>query len=262
MNNNILSKRSVLLMATMLSAMMLAASSMPSLVLTRAFAQGDVFEDDEVGQSNPNSAKQEDIPDVDALLTQLAGGSTSEEGRSDGEVEDNRLTQLAGGSTSEEGRSDGEVEDNRITVDPIAQTKVETGVNVNVDTHVIMDEENCEDANDEVNQANVQSADQEGRSDGEVGDNSFYVSPKFQTSEQVAYNVNVDTDVILADGCGMPTDELNQANVQSADQEAGSDIKTGDEGSMIIIPTNQRSDQISRNIGIDNDIIQPVDLPL
>src|SRR5829696_7707211 len=178
---------------------------------------------------------QVDIPDVEALLTQASPDSTSEEDTSGSEVGDNN-----------------------VIVDPITNTAVEADTNVNTDTHVITDPEDCEEANDEVNQANAQSAgQQEGRSDGEVGDNGVFVSPKTQTATEFALNLNVDTDIILVDGCNTPSDELHQANAQSADQRTGSDVEAGS-GSTVKIPSTQRVDAIARNIGIDNNVMQPV----
>jgi len=234
MNKNTLSNKSVFLIAAMLlSGMMLATSSVP----TRAFAQVD-------------------IPDVEALLTQASPDSTSEEDTSGSEVGDNNV--IPTDSTSEEDTSGSEVGDNNVIVDPITNTAVEADTNVNTDTHVITDPEDCEEANDEVNQANAQSAgQQEGRSDGEVGDNGVFVSPKTQTATEFALNLNVDTDIILVDGCNTPSDELHQANAQSADQRTGSDVEAGS-GSTVKIPSTQRVDAIARNIGIDNNVMQPV----
>src|SRR5215203_703023 len=133
--NKILSNKSVLLIATMLSTMMLATSSMASLVPVTAFAQ-------------------EDIPDIEALVTQVSPDSTNDEDTS-----------------NNAGSGD-------VVVDPVVETAAEADTNVNADTHVITDEADCDEANDEVNQANEQSVDQGDRADGEVGDNGLFVSPK------------------------------------------------------------------------------------
>jgi hypothetical protein len=227
--NKIVSNKAVLLIATMLSTMMLATSSMASLVPVTAFAQ-------------------EDIPDMQALLTQPSLDSTSEDDTSASEEDT---------SASEEDTSDNGGTDYDVIVDPIVQTDVEADANVNADTHVITDEEDCDEANDEVNQANVQSADQRGRSDGEVGDNGVYVSPKVQTAEQVGLNINVDTDVIMVDGCNPPSDPFDQSNTQSSVQGTGSDVMKG-EDSTVVIPAYQTSGAVARNIGINNDEVRPV----
>src|SRR5215213_1005981 len=211
--NKILSNKSVLLIATMLSTMMLATSSMASLAPITAFAQ-------------------EDVPDMEALLTQVSPDSTSEEDTSDNA-----------------GTGD-------VVVDPVVETAAEADTNVNADTHVITDEEDCDEANDEVNQANDQSADLGDRSEGEVGDNGVFVAPKVQTAAGVGLNLNVDTDVVLVDGCN-PSDDLNQANDQSVDETTGNDLEAG-EDSTIVDPTRQVSNLFAQNIGVDNDVVRPV----
>jgi len=215
MNSNTVSRKLVLMIATMLSTVMLAASSMSSLAPATAFAQPD--------------------GSVDDLLAQISSSSDSQ----------NESRENEGGANS-------------VTVDPIVQTAVQPAVNVNVNTHVITDKANCEEANDNVDQANGQSADQQGRSDGTVGEGSLYVSPKVQTAQQIGLNVNVDTDVILADGC-TPHDNLNQANDQSTSQDAGSNVDAG-KGSNIILPTIQNSGTLAQNLNVNNDVIQPVPL--
>jgi len=223
--------------------MMLATSSMASLVPVTAFAQ-------------------EDIPDMQALLTQPSLDSTSEEDTSASEEdtsasEEDTSASEEDTSASEEDTGDNGGTDYDVIADPIVQTDVEADANVNADTHVITDEEDCDEANDEVNQANVQSADQRGRSDGEVGDNGVYVSPKVQTVEQVGLNINVDTDVIMVDGCNPPSDPFDQSNTQSSVQGTGSDVMKG-EDSTVVIPAYQTSGAVARNIGINNDEVQPV----
>ena len=215
MNNTTVSRKLILMIATMLSTVMLAASSMSSLVPATAFAQQDGSVDDLLGQINSSSDNQKDV-------RKNEGGANS------------------------------------VTVDPIVQATVQPAINLNVNTHVITDKEKCKEANDNVDQANGQSADQEGRSDGKVGEGSVYISPKVQTATQLALNVNVDTDVVLTGGC-VPRDNLSQANDQSADQEAGSNIDAG-KGSTTILPTIQNSGQIAQNQNVNNDVIQPVPL--
>src|SRR5215207_3842241 len=61
MNKTILSNTPVLLIATMVSAIMLAASSIPSLVPASAFAQKDGSTDDLLAQLNLDSNNQSDI---------------------------------------------------------------------------------------------------------------------------------------------------------------------------------------------------------
>ena len=266
MNNDILLKRPVLVIATMLSAVMLVASLMPTLVPTGAFAEQHIATDvngqvDELlAQVNPLESEDEEDPQQD--VSDSDTGTTTaadEQDASDGEASstpENRESQINLDSDSQAETSRVE-EDEHVTVDPITETEVQTGVNVNADTALVLSEEDCEDANDEVFQGNGQDSNQQARSEGRVGDNGVYVSPKTQTTAQIAYNVNVDVDVVLVEGCN-PSDDVVQANDQSATQGISSGLEASRDGSTTIIPAEQRSDQISGNIGVNRDIIRPV----
>ena len=203
MNKKIVSNKSVLLIATMLSTMMLATSSMASLVPTTAFAQEDVNE-------------QEDRGEV-------------------------------------------QVGDGGVGVDPIIQTNVQADVKVNVDTAVVTDEENCDEASNDVNQEISQPSEQQASRDVEAGDDSLYVGPIIQTSEQVGLNYNVDTDVILVEGC-QPADDVNLETSQSSDQNYNRNIDAG-EGSTLNLPTDQRADQIAESRAINTDVFVEAPLP-
>jgi hypothetical protein len=232
MNKNTLSNKSVFLIAAMLlSGMMLATSSVP----TRAFAQVDT-------------------PDVEALLTQPSPDSTSEEDTSASEEDTSASEEDT--SASEEDTSEAEVGVSDVIVDPRVQTAVEADMNVNVDTHVITDEDNCEDASDDVDQTNDQAANQQARSDGEVGDNGLFISPKLQTAEEVGLNFNIDQDVVLVEGCS-PHDEVDQTNNQAANQGAFSDVEASGD-SKIIDPAYQIVDTHALNFEKDKDVIRPV----
>jgi hypothetical protein len=203
MNKKIVSNKSVLLIATMLSTMMLATSSMASLVPTTAFAQADVNE-------------QEDRGEV-------------------------------------------QVGDGGVGVDPIIQTNVQADVKANVDTAVVTDEENCDEASNDVNQEISQPSEQQASRDVEAGDDSLYVGPIIQTSEQVGLNYNVDTDVILVEGC-QPADDVNLETSQSSDQNYNRNIDAG-EGSTLNLPTDQRADQIAESRAINTDVFVEAPLP-
>jgi hypothetical protein len=203
MNKKIVSNKSVLLIATMLSTMMLATSSMASLVPTIAFAQEDVNE-------------QEDRGEV-------------------------------------------QIGDGGVGVDPIIQTNVQADVKANVDTAVVTDEENCDEASNDVNQEISQPSEQQASRDVEAGDDSLYVGPIIQTSEQVGLNYNVDTDVILVEGC-QPADDVNLETSQSSDQYYNRNIDAG-EGSTLILPTDQREDQIAESRAINTDVFVEAPLP-
>ena len=148
--------------------------------------------------------------------------------------------------------------DNSVIVDPIVQPQVGVALNIDVNTHVITDPEKCDEASDEVSQENDQGSTAEARSNGNVGDNSVYVSPQVQTTTLVGANVYVDTDVV-PEGC-TPTDTVNQGNDQTASQDAGGEVQAG-ENSIINIPINQRADTISRNDNVNTDATIPVSLP-
>jgi hypothetical protein len=199
MNKKILSNKSVLLIATMLSTMMLATSSMASLVPTTAFAQDD--------------ARQEDSRDVEV--------------------------------------AEGDVE-----VDPILQTEVQADVNTNVDTAVVTDEEDCDEATNDETQQISQSSDQLANRDVETGEDSLYVNPIVQTSVQAAFNYNVDTDVVLVEGC-QPVDNVTTETSQSSNQQANRDIEAG-EGSDLELPTYQRQVTIGQNHQINEDVYAPL----
>jgi hypothetical protein len=206
MNKITTSNKFVLMIATMLPAIMLAASLTLSLVpTTTAFAQED----------NADSNNQSDIRENE-------GG------------------------------------DNSVIVDPIVQPSVDVDYNVDVNTHVITDEEDCDEASDEESQGNEQAPSQEARSDGNVGDNSIYVSPQVQTSTLVAGNLNVDTDIV-PEGCDT-NDRVSQENNQTPSQDAGGEVEDGN-NSITNIQTHQRADTISRNDNVNTDATIPVSLP-
>ena len=246
--------------------MMLVASLMPPLVPTGAFAEQHIAADvngqvDELlAQVNPLQSEDEEDPQQDASDSDTGTTTAADEqDASDDEASsapENRESQINLDSNSQAETSRVE-EDERVTVDPITETEVQTGVNVNADTALVLSEEDCEDANDEVFQGNGQDSNQQARSEGRVGDNGIYVSPKTQTSAQIAYNVNVDVDVVLAEGCN-PSDNVVQANDQSDTQGISSDLEVSRDGSITIIPGEQNSHQISGNIGVNRDIIRPV----
>jgi hypothetical protein len=202
MNKTTISNKFVLMIATMLPAIMLAASLTLSLVPATAYAQED----------NEDSDNQSDIRE------------------------------------NEEG-------DNSVVVDPIVQPDVDVGYNVDINTHIITDEEDCDEASDEESQENDQGSSQEARSDGNVGDNSIYVSPQVQTQTLVAGNLVVDTDVV-PEGC-VTNDEVNQENDQTPSQDAGGEVEAG-EGSITNIQILQRADTISRNDNVNTDATIPL----
>jgi hypothetical protein len=188
MSNKIIPNKYVLLTATILSAMMLAASPVPSLLPTTAFAASD-----------------------------------------------------------------------DVVVDPTSQTDAETGVNVEVNPDVHISDD-CEDLNDadEIEQVNDQPINQEDQKNNDVGEDGIVVEPTVQTAVQTGLNVNVDPDVFVVIGCGDVSveinedDEIEQANVQPATQEALSDSEVGEDG-VLISPDYQTAAETGYNINEDSD---------
>src|SRR5215210_1361839 len=148
--------------------------------------------------------------------------------------------------------------DNSVVVDPIVQPDVGVAMNIAVNTHVITDPEKCDEASDEVSQGNNQDSTEEARSNGNVGDNSVYVSPQVQTTTLVGLNLNVDTDVV-PEGC-TPSDTVNQGNDQTASQDAGGEVQAG-KNSIIEVPIYQRADTVERNDNVNTDATIPLSLP-
>jgi hypothetical protein len=146
--------------------------------------------------------------------------------------------------------------DNSVNIDPIVQTSNDVDMNVDVNTDVITDGEDCDEASSEESQENDQGSGQEARSDGDVGDNSIFVSPQVQDTEQVAGNVYVDVDVV-PEGCN-PTDTVNQENDQGSSQNAGGDVEHGT-GSIIEMSTLQRAETIAFNHNLNTDATIPSD---
>jgi len=157
---------------------------------------------------------------------------------------------------AQEDNGDVAVGEGDVGVDPITQTNAQVDVNTNVDTAVVTDEEDCDEASNDVTQEISQPSDQQASRDAEVGEDGLYVNPISQTSVQAAYNINVDYDVILVEGCH-PVDNLTQDTSQSSDQQANRDIVVG-EGSDLVLPTYQTANQIAEDRQINDDIYMPL----
>jgi hypothetical protein len=145
--------------------------------------------------------------------------------------------------------------DNSVVVDPIVQPAVDVKYNIDVNTHVITDEEDCDEASDEESQENEQSPSQEASSDGNVGDNSIYVSPQVQTTTLVAGNLVVDTDIV-PEGCST-NDSVTQENHQEPTQEADDEVNRSGDG-ITNIQVHQRADTIARNDNVNTDATIPL----
>jgi hypothetical protein len=198
MSKHTVSNRFVLMLATMLPAMMVAASLTMALVPGTAFAQ-----------------------EVQSDVHENEGGDWS------------------------------------VIVDPIVQPSVNIDANIGVSADVILNPEDCDEASDEESQENNQESTQEARSDGNVGDNSVYVSPQVQTSTNVALNLYVDTDVVPA-GCSA-SETVEQHNNQDPTQSAGGDVESG-EDSTTVMPVIQRSDNVAHNQNVNTDATIPIQI--
>jgi hypothetical protein len=270
MNIDFVTNKRILMIATMLSSMMLAASMMPSLVPTTAFAQNvpdasvinENVERALSGQSGSDSAAaatEEDGQEASDGDDTGSAAATEEDGQEASDGDTSEVTPVNSGinldSNSEEDTTPVNSEDS-LTVDPVVQSAVQSDLNVNVDTALVMDEEDCDEASNEVVQANGQESGQQAATEGRVGDNSIFVGPKLQLSEQVALNANVDIDVVLVDGCN-PTDDITQVNAQSQDQGIGSDLTSSESGTAIF-PAYQMADNQAYNYGVEQDYVLPV----
>src|SRR5829696_8334842 len=135
MNKKILSNKSVLLIATMLSTMMLATSSMASLVPTTAFAQEDGSSDEDRGE--------------------VAVG----EGDEDCEEASNDVTQEISQPSDQQASRDVEQGEGSLYVNPVIQTNAQVGFNTNVDYDVIL-VDGCQ-PEDNVSQDTLQDSNQQ-----------------------------------------------------------------------------------------------------
>jgi len=165
-------------------------------------------------------------------------------------------TAFAQEDASQEDSSDVAVAEGGVEVDPILQTNVQADVNTNVDTAVVTDPEDCDEASNDETQQISQSSDQLADRDVQTGENSLYVNPIVQTSVQVAFNYNVDSDVVLVEGC-QPVDNVNTETSQSSSQQANRDIERG-AGSDLELPTYQRQVTIGQNHQINEDVYAPL----
>jgi len=165
-------------------------------------------------------------------------------------------TAFAQEDASQEDSGDVAVADGGVEVDPILQTNVQVDVNTNVDTAVVTDPEDCDEASNDETQQISQSSDQLADRDVQTGENSLYVNPVVQTSVQGAFNYNVDSDVVLVEGC-QPVDNVNTETSQSSSQQANRDIERG-EGSDLELPTYQRQVTIGQNHQINEDVYAPL----
>jgi hypothetical protein len=189
MSNKIIPNKYVLLTATILSAMMLAASPVPSLLPTTAFAASDDLVVDPTSQTDAETGINIEVsPDVHISddCEDLDDADETEQ------VNDQPINQ--------EEQKNNDVGDGGIVIEPTVLTGVATGLNVNVDPDVFIvigcDDESVEiNDEDETEQVNDQPANQETVSDSEGGE---VISPDYLTAAETGYNVNEDSDYFVA----------------------------------------------------------------
>src|SRR5215212_9033979 len=143
--------------------------------------------------------------------------------------------------------------------------------NVNADNKVII-VENCEDGevtindNDQIIQTNTQSFIQEANNEVDKQDPGSLIGNMIsqqQSPQAYARNVNTDNKVIIVENCedGEVTindnDQIIQTNTQSFIQEANNEVDKQDPGSLIgnMISQQQSPQAYARNVNADNKVI-------
>jgi hypothetical protein len=186
MTNRIISNKYALLTATVLSAMMLATSAVPSLFpTTAAYADVEVVVEPTVQTDVETEVNVDVEPDVHI-------SDDCEDLNGDNE-EVEQVNELP---INQQDHNDNEGD---VVVEPTVQTAVQTGVNVYVspDVFVIIgcDDGTVETSDEEdVTQINDEPTTQEATSDSE-GD--LLISPDIQTARETAINYNNDDDIVV-----------------------------------------------------------------
>jgi hypothetical protein len=197
MNKKILSNKSVLLIATMLSTMMLATSSMASLVPTTAFAQEDASDEDrgevEVGEGDVavDPIIQTNVG-VDVNTNVDTAVVTDEE---DCEEASNDVTQEISQPSDQQASRDVQQGEGSLYVNPVIQTNAQVGFNTNVDYDVIL-VDGCQ-PEDNVSQETLQDSNQQANRDIEAGEGSDQLLPTYQRSDQIGENRQINEDILI-----------------------------------------------------------------
>jgi hypothetical protein len=210
-NSNTVSKKLMVMIATMVSAIILVGSSVPSLVPATAFAQ----QAGSAGNNDQNNLTENLVKDNIMIVDPIIQHSTEVDanvnvdddvGVSEGCAEisdDDEVEQI------NEQKADQKVHKNNdlgagggVVVEPSIQLSTQTATNVNTDNDVYIilgcDEGNVDISdNDKVKQVNDQTANQEALSNSEVGAGGVLVSPTIQRTDQTASNLNEDNDRIV-----------------------------------------------------------------
>jgi len=178
--------------------MMLATSSMASLVPTTAFAQEDGSSDEDRGEV----AVGEGDVEVDPIIQTNVGVDvntnvdtavvTDEE---DCEEASNDVTQEISQPSDQQASRDVEQGEGSLYVNPVIQTNAQVGFNTNVDYDVIL-VDGCQ-PEDNVSQGTLQDSNQQANRDIEAGAGSDQLLPTFQRSDQIAQNRQINEDILV-----------------------------------------------------------------
>jgi hypothetical protein len=215
------SRKVVLLIATMLSAIMLVATSIPALSPATAFAQHVEPVDNLLGQLNvdPNNDGNlaENIVEDKSVVVEptiQVSTQTATNVNNDNDVafsegcadisDDDEVTQTNRQAADQVVHKDSKVGDGGVVVEPTIQVSTQTATNVNNDNDVYIvlgcddDDSNLEISDDDkVTQLNEQIANQVVHKDSKVCDGGVVVSPHIQRSTQTATNYNEDNDRVV-----------------------------------------------------------------
>jgi hypothetical protein len=210
MKNSILSKKLALLIATMLPAIMLAAASpMLSSAPTTAYAQEIDEQSAETGANINDEGEGIAVSPVVQVPVQVGTNVNVDDDIvvdlcDDGSVEavDNREDTLANVQSTDQGANiNNDVDELGTAVSPVVQLALQFGTNMNLDSDVIValdcGGEDIEVADDDSQQANVQSAEQQGDADNEAGTGDVAVDVIEQVSRQEGLNLNDDIDTTI-----------------------------------------------------------------
>jgi hypothetical protein len=210
-NSNTVSKKLMVMIATMLSAIILVGSSVPSLNPATAFAQqaGSADNNDQNNLAE-NLVKDNGMivdPTIQQHSTEVDANANADDdvGVSEGCAEisdDDEVEQINEQKTDQKVHKNNDVGADGVVVEPSIQLSTQTATNVNTDNDVYIilgcDEGNVDISdNDKVKQVNDQAANQEALSNSEVGASGVLVSPTIQRTDQTASNLNEDNDRVV-----------------------------------------------------------------
>ena len=107
-------------------------------------------------------------------------------------------------------------------------------------------------------QINTDSNKQKSTNQEEADDGGMIGDPTIQNSVQRGINVDVTPHIVTdKKSCEDANDDVTQQNLQTSDQEANTNVKSG-HGSTVVSPIYQRSNHIEKNIAINRDVIAPL----